>query len=142
MCNSFFLGMDTLDAPHPANKRRLPVAGSMLVHRLRRWPNIKPTLGKLTLFACQPCRCAYISQQTQNICVAFIQRPPNVFDVGPTLYKCYTTVLCLMACFYTYPLCHGQCRPYLRNNIQQAVVLSRLYMYSLLKTTPKMCFIG
>ena len=35
------------------------------------------------------------SQQTQNICITFIQRWPNVFDVGPTLYKCYTNVLCL-----------------------------------------------
>ena len=30
------------------------------------------------------------SQQTQNICITFIQRRPNVFDVGPTLYKYYT----------------------------------------------------
>ena len=35
------------------------------------------------------------SQQTQNICITFVQRRPNVFDVGPTLYKCYTNVLCL-----------------------------------------------
>ena len=33
---------------------------------------------------------------TQNICIAFVQRRPNVFDVGPTLYKCYTNVLCLL----------------------------------------------
>ena len=26
----------------------------------------------------------------------FIQRRPNVFDVGRTLYKCYTDVLCLL----------------------------------------------
>ena len=36
------------------------------------------------------------SQQTQNICITFVQRRPNVFDVGPTLYKCYTNVLCLL----------------------------------------------
>ena len=30
----------------------------------------------------------------QNICIAFVQRRPNVADVGPTLYKCYTNVLC------------------------------------------------
>ena len=36
------------------------------------------------------------TQQTQNICITFIQRRPNVFDVGPTLYKCYTNVLCLL----------------------------------------------
>ena len=29
-------------------------------------------------------------KQTQNICITFIQRRPNVFDAGPTLYKCYT----------------------------------------------------
>ena len=27
------------------------------------------------------------AQQTQNICITFIQRRPNVFDVDPTLYK-------------------------------------------------------
>ena len=31
-----------------------------------------------------------------NICIAFIQRWPNVFDVGSTLYKCYTNVLGLL----------------------------------------------
>ena len=36
------------------------------------------------------------SQQTQNICIAFVQRRPNVSDVGPTLYKYYTNVLCLL----------------------------------------------
>ena len=35
------------------------------------------------------------AQQTQNICITFIQRRTNVFDVGPTLYKCYTNGLCL-----------------------------------------------
>ena len=36
-------------------------------------------------------------QQTQNISITFAQRRLNVFDVGPTLYKCYTNVLCLLA---------------------------------------------
>ena len=36
------------------------------------------------------------TQQTQDICITFIQRWPNVFDVGPTLYKCYRNVLCLL----------------------------------------------
>ena len=36
------------------------------------------------------------SQQTQNILITFIQCWSNVFDVGPTLYKCYTNVLCLL----------------------------------------------
>ena len=33
------------------------------------------------------------TQQTQNICITFLQRWPKVFDVGPTLYKCYTNVV-------------------------------------------------
>ena len=37
-----------------------------------------------------------MSQQTQNIYITFVQRRPNVSDVGPTLYKCYTNVLCLL----------------------------------------------
>ena len=32
-------------------------------------------------------------QETQSICITFIQRRSNVFDVGPTLYKCYTNIL-------------------------------------------------
>ena len=37
-----------------------------------------------------------LSQQTQNIRITFVQSLPNVFDVGPTLYKCYTNVLYLL----------------------------------------------
>ena len=37
-----------------------------------------------------------ITQQTQNICIASVQRRSNVVDVGPTLYRCYTNVLCLL----------------------------------------------
>ena len=32
----------------------------------------------------------------QKHCITFVQRWPNVFDVGPALYKCYTNVLCLL----------------------------------------------
>ena len=35
-------------------------------------------------------------QQTQKNCITFVQRRPNVFDVGPALYKCHTKVFCLM----------------------------------------------
>ena len=38
------------------------------------------------------------SQQTPNNCIAFIQRRPNVFAFGPTLYKCYTNIVCLLGC--------------------------------------------
>ena len=36
-----------------------------------------------------------VSQQTRNICITFVQRRPNVFDVGPPLYTCYKKALCL-----------------------------------------------
>ena len=55
----------------------------MLGHRLRRWLNIEPTLNKCTMFE----RKYSAAQQTQDICITFIQRRPNVFDVGPTLHK-------------------------------------------------------
>ena len=29
----------------------------------------------------------------KKICITFIQRRPNVIDVGPALHKCYTNVL-------------------------------------------------
>ena len=38
----------------------------------------------------------YPIQQTQNICITFVQCWTNVEDVGLTLYKCYTNVLCLL----------------------------------------------
>ena len=39
---------------------------------------------------------AAVTQQTLNICITFLQRRPNVFDVDPTLCKWYTNVLCLL----------------------------------------------
>ena len=36
------------------------------------------------------------TQQTQNICITFKQCWANVEDVGPTLYKLYANVLCLL----------------------------------------------
>ena len=48
------------------------------------------------------------SRQTQYICITFVQRRANAFDVGPTLYKCYTNVLCLLGwCLHT----THPCRP-------------------------------
>ena len=40
--------------------------------------------------------CATQSQQTQNICITSLQCWTNVEDVGSSLYKCYTNVLCLL----------------------------------------------
>ena len=39
-----------------------------------------------------------LSRYTQNICITFIQCWTSVFDVGPTLYNCYTNVSCLLGC--------------------------------------------
>ena len=40
----------------------------------------------------------YFSVNTKHLYIPFIQRRPNVLDVSPTLYKCYTDVLCLLGC--------------------------------------------
>ena len=57
--------------------------------------------SSLFLFVCL----SFPMQQTQNICITFIQRQPNVFDAGPILYKCYTNVLCLLGLTATlYPV--------------------------------------
>ena len=37
-----------------------------------------------------------------NTCITFVQRRPKIFDVGPTLYKCYTNVLCLPGVYHVY----------------------------------------
>ena len=44
-----------------------------------------------------------VTKQAQNICITFEQCWTNVEDVGPTLYKCYTNVLCLVISFSTPP---------------------------------------
>ena len=43
--------------------------------------------------ACNRRQTSCYSQQTQNICITFVQRRPNVFDA---FYKCYTNVLCFL----------------------------------------------
>ena len=55
----------------------------MLGQRLRRWPNIEPTLNTCTMLE----RKSSCTQLTQDICITFIQRRPNVLDVGPTLHE-------------------------------------------------------
>ena len=45
--------------------------------------------------------CQTVSKQTQNICITFKKSLINVEEVGSTLYKCYTNMLCLLGwvCF-------------------------------------------
>ena len=42
----------------------------------------------------------HTTQQTQNICITYIQRRPNVFDIGPALpimlYTCFMVYTCFM----------------------------------------------
>ena len=47
----FIVIPDELIAYIPANTRRSPNVGLLLAHRLRRWPNINPTLGERLVFA-------------------------------------------------------------------------------------------
>ena len=65
----------------------------MLGQRLRRWPNIEPTLNKCTMFE----RKSSAAQQTQDICITFIQCRPNVFEVGPTLHEVIQMFLCFLS---------------------------------------------
>ena len=67
----------------------------MLGQRLRRWPNIEPTLNKCTMFERSP-----PAQHIQDICITFIQRRPNVFDVGPTLHKVIQMFCVYWVCQY------------------------------------------
>ena len=39
---------------------------------------------------------AWVCPVNTNICITFVQCWTNVEDVGPTLYKCYTNVLCFL----------------------------------------------
>ena len=94
----------------------------MVCQRLNPWHTIKPTLSRhhmtddkilsysslvdpnyLTTRGFATCVCVATcdttSQQTQNICITFVQRRPNVFDVGPILCKCYTNVLWLLGSY-------------------------------------------
>ena len=36
------------------------------------------------------------SKHRRYVCIAFIQCWPNIEDIVPTLYRCYTNVLCLL----------------------------------------------
>ena len=60
---------------------RSPNAGSMLVHRLQRWTNIQHTLGE---------HITRVPHSKHKTCVY------HLYNVGPTLYKCYTHVFCLL----------------------------------------------
>ena len=75
--------------------------------------NIKPSKGHLgTLnvitrlmwaqiictFVEKPSSFICIPSKHKNVCITFVQCWANVEDAGPTLYECYTNVLCLLGC--------------------------------------------
>ena len=63
---------------------------------------------------CEFFRLAFLpSQQTQSICITFVQCWTNVEDVGPTLYKCYTNGLhCTPAWALLSQALHGSVPPF------------------------------
>ena len=69
------------------------------------WPGPATLAQHLTdigsVSACNRRQTSCYSKQTQNICITFVQRRPNVFDA---LYKCYTHVLCFLG--WTQPSKH------------------------------------
>ena len=46
----------------------------------------------------------YHPNKHKTFYITFVQRRPNVFDVGPTLYKCYTNVLCFLGFLLLYAM--------------------------------------
>ena len=70
-----------------------PVIGSLLVHRLRRAPNIKPVLIQRHVFAVLGS-----SQQTRDVdpVPGLGQCRPIVCDAGPTLSQCWFNFSCLL----------------------------------------------
>ena len=103
----------------PVNTKHLCNICTMLDQRRRRWADVVRMLYKCFVFAGIPCVCGSpwtptsTAQQSKhptlstscipvntkhlyNICITFVQCRPNVGDVGPTLYKCYTNGLCLL----------------------------------------------
>ena len=71
-------------------KQRKALQRSMLNNHPRHWSHIHPTYPRSRRHFVRTMPDS--SQQTQNICVTFIQCWTNVEDVGSTLYKCYTNV--------------------------------------------------
>ena len=99
---------------HNCSKNTLKVADIDHRHIIGRdslpWPITHAIPGSVTYLDLSTCITGQwakhidpVSQQTQNICRTFVQRRPNVFDVGPTLCKCYTSVLFLLGLFQTSP---------------------------------------
>ena len=74
------------------------------------------------------------SQQIQNICITFIRCRINVEDVGPTLYKCYTNVLCLLGC--TTPPTQ---LPPPHHHYHHCIIITIIYTT---KTTLTLCYLG
>ena len=51
----------------------------------------------------------WVPASTKNFCITFVQCWSNVEDVGPTLYKCYTKVLCFLGSSHFHSPC-SRCR--------------------------------
>ena len=80
----------------PATYCKLHMLRIVMISQLGSRRMVEPRKSMFTSFGqvefCQHHNyiCGVYIQYTQNICINFIQHWPNVFDVGPTLYNCYT----------------------------------------------------
>ena len=76
--------------------------GRPLIHRRTCSVDVKPVknswycITRRTVLGALDMCVAKETQQTQSNSITFIQRRPNVFDVGPTLCKRYKNGLCLL----------------------------------------------
>ena len=68
------------------------ITGSTYPAYQRRLYNVVLMLGQMN----KPAWFINHAQQTHNSCITFVQCRTNVEDVGPTLYKRYTNVVCLL----------------------------------------------
>ena len=107
----------------------------------------KITVNKITfrvsVFLNEPLR-MFTIQQTQSICITFMQRHPNVFDVGPTLYTffCDTYVLCLLGIRHIDPnkdkqVARTKCAHYFYVNDPYDVVFSSILLASVVFIRPQ-----
>ena len=81
----------------PANLLHISYSLLFSSHLWSPWVHVLLRLSVTNLLGhADPLTLLVLTQRTQNNCITFIQCWSNVEDVGPTLYKCYTNVLCLL----------------------------------------------
>ena len=72
----------------------------------------------------------YPTQQAQNIWITFVQFWSNVEDVGSTLYKTYTNVLCLLDIYRAIILKLEICRSLFKKKFNYTSIMHIFRIYS------------